>query len=857
VNPITTVRLQSTSSADQAQVPFTFGQVFKAGDLAPTDGLAAGDLTLQVDVKALHADGSVRHAIISSVYPKLKAGETSSLPLIKAKPIGGAVGDLSAIAGTDAKVTIAIGGEAYSASLAGADVASITTWLAGPAVVEGFVNAPLKNAQGVEHPLLQVRFGVRYYPAIKQARVEVIVENCKTWVSSHKFTYDAEFTVGGKVAYSAKGLTHYHHSRWHQYAWTGTAPQVHIMHDTAYLISTKAVSNYDTSLPPSPGVLVNMGRMLSANNTGPMKIGTMTADMGMSGGRGDIGPLPDWSVNYVLSMDKRAKDVLLANADGSGSLPIHYRDENTGAPIRTDNEKNALISLHQNLADHGPLPVPRYASKDDEAAVANVDLAHFPSLAYLPYLVTGELYYLEELQFLASFSPIGTDPAYNGNGKGLLRWHQLRGQAWTMRTLAEAAAITPDNDPMKGYFLQQLDNNLEFYNKTYVVGNPNALGVYDGSGEGSFTVGSGVAPWQDDFFTWMTGYVADLGFDKALPLAQWKGKFPVGRMVGEGYCWIMAAPYSIPFVRDKEGKIVKTFGDLYQNNFAVDQIPTDGWELKNQPAGASFKSMACGSQEQANYLAAINRMDHWDVGRMVGLSDSTLGYPANMQPALAAAVDAGVPDAEKAWTRFQSRAIKPDYSQNPQWNIIPRSMSQPVAVPYTPPVVLPSVPDPLPMLTIGQKPKDGVEGTWAKIGDENGRIKAAAGTFVRYGVPGKAYRYAQVIGDFVATNDAFGGDPVPQVVKVVEAFTVAPPKKPGKIKTGANKKLAKLKGLQVTVIDPITLNEVKVLDGVTASSTGMLTLSDAAITTGAVYALKAADAKGNILDIMYPFTATK
>ena len=36
----------------------------------------------------------------------------------------------------------------------------------------------------------------------------------------------------------------------------------------------------------------------------------------------------------------------------------------------------------------------------------------------------------------------------------------MAGQAWSLRTLGHAAYITPDAHPLKGYFVKQLDNNL-------------------------------------------------------------------------------------------------------------------------------------------------------------------------------------------------------------------------------------------------------------------------------------------------------------------------------------------------------------------------------------------------------------
>ena len=64
---ITDVRFQNTGAA-QSNVPVTFGQVFAVGDLKKAHVLVGkldgATVPLQVDVKATHADGSVRHAIM-------------------------------------------------------------------------------------------------------------------------------------------------------------------------------------------------------------------------------------------------------------------------------------------------------------------------------------------------------------------------------------------------------------------------------------------------------------------------------------------------------------------------------------------------------------------------------------------------------------------------------------------------------------------------------------------------------------------------------------------------------------------------------------------------------------------------
>ncbi|MGF6272006.1 hypothetical protein ABIB38_000348 [Massilia sp. UYP11] len=679
---VTDFEIQNQGLA-QTNVPFTFGQIVAQGQMAPTEGLAArlpdgGLVRLQTDVKATHADGSVRHMIVSGVLPNLAVGQIAKIQLLKTSaPEKSALTlqDLAA-SGLTSDIVLTHEGVQYTASLAGALASpKPVQWLSGPVVSEWILSTPLKNAAGVEHPLLTASFAVRWYAGLsKQARVDVIVENTKTFkAGARNQRYDVNVNVGGRSIFAKSQMAHYHHSRWHQSGWwdASRAPNIHVRPNTAYLIASKAISNYDQNIEINENSLAIMGKQITAANTGPMTIGPVVAYMATTGGRGDIGPLPSWTVSYLLSMDMRARNAMMAAADGSGTWSIHMRDEQTGFPLRVDNDAYKNLSTHMNLAHKGPLPVPRCADNNKGlCSTPNTeDTAHQPSLAYLPYLLTGDYYYLEELQFWAAANPLATDPANSGNGKGLVRWQQVRGQAWSLRTLGHAAYITPDTHTLKDYFVKQLDNNLDFYHATYVVGNPNQLGVYDGSGAGAFAV-SASAPWQDDFLTWSFGYLAELGFSKAQPILNWKAKYPVGRMTTPGYCWIQASAYYLEFRPGAKQPLFTDLATMHQFNFGGDSISNESKRLTH-PDGQKYIDQPCASQAQSDWFRAATK-GHWTAGRMSGFSDSPLGYPANMQPALAVAATSGIANAAQAWTVFTGRADKQDYGRGPQWAIIPR-----------------------------------------------------------------------------------------------------------------------------------------------------------------------------------------
>jgi hypothetical protein len=660
---ITDVRFENTTATTQTNVPVTFGQVFAVGHVQPTDVLTGrlddGTIVpLQLDVKAKHADGSVRHAVISAVLPTLAGSTVRTMGLVKGgtAPTGTTSIDALMRNGFSFSVHANLGGVDYYAS---ADDllkrGGATTWLNGPVATEWQVSAPLQTASGAQHPHLQARFAIRYYPGTNQARVDVTVEN--DWAyepAPQNFTYDANVVMGGKSVYTKAGLTHYNHARWRKLFWfNGTDPQVNVKLNTSYLLDSRALSNFDRSLTIAETTLANLQTRWTGAAIEPMNIGLAVPYMPQTGGREDIGMLPAWAASWLLSMDKRAAKATLGTADLAGSWSSHYRDKNTGRPI-------SLLDYPYMTIYGQPGDTYNPTTKKSEAFPACAsstacntpythDPAHQPAFAYLPYLVTGDYYYLEELQFWAMWNQFSSNPGYRQNIKGLLIAEQVRGQAWSLRTLAEAAYITPDNDSLKSQFMQILDNNLEWYNQNYTNNaSANKLGLIVNGYALGYNDGRGTAPWMDDFFTSAVNHVNELGFTKADGLLKWKSKFSIDRMTAPGTCWIDASIYALNVRDSSTSPFYTTMAEAYKASH------TD-----------SFQALTCASSAMATAL-------NLKVGEMTGYSGETAGYPSNMQPALAAAADAMGASGKAAWTLFMSRTVKPDYRTAPQWAIIPR-----------------------------------------------------------------------------------------------------------------------------------------------------------------------------------------
>lgn len=185
--------------------------------------------------------------------------------------------------------------------------------------------------------------------------------------------------------------------------------------------------------------------------------GALDPYMPNHGGREELAPLPNWTARYLVHKDPTQKQFVLAHGDLAGSWPIHVK-ETDGTWVNIDSRPNFWLDPRAeegekpqgNLGATGPL-IP--------------DIAHQPSLAYVPYLISGDRYHCDEMFAWANYCLLATyqDAFYNARG-GSIGWltsNEVRGVGWAMRNLSDCAAYLPDNHPFKAYCAEKVRNNLE------------------------------------------------------------------------------------------------------------------------------------------------------------------------------------------------------------------------------------------------------------------------------------------------------------------------------------------------------------------------------------------------------------
>lgn len=675
------VTVVNRGAAAQSNAPVTFGHVFKQGDVPNGAVLGArlasgAAVPLQVDAKVRYADGSLRHGVLTAVVPSLPAGGASVLTLATggSPPPGAAVTTQALLATSfDTTIDLNVGGTSYTASARSLlEAGGASSWLAGPLVSEWLVAGPVRTAGGVAHPHLSARFEIRAY-GLDRVRVGVVIENTWSRVSApQRYTYNATINVAGRgAAFTATNVTHYRQSRWRRLVWWGAEAALDVRHDATYFMATRAVPTYDPAVTVQGSAIDGMLSRFNAQS-GVMDIGALEAYMPAAGGRPEIAPLPAFTAAYVMTQDLRAKDATVGHGVQAGAWPIHYRDEATGRPISLDTYPQMTI------LGQGFFP----ACGGNCAAPYEPDVSHQPSLAYVPYLVTGEHYLLEEVQFWANWILFYGEASRHGGAQGLVVWDTVRGQAWGLRNVVHAAWATPDGHPLKSYFEQKLDNNITYYRNNWVNSNP--LGYLTLTGPMAWQGSERwISSWMDDFLTWTFGHIVALGYERARPVLDWKAKFPVGRLNDPAMCWVLASTYW-PTARDDfylggSGAYVDTWDEW--RRIVIFSWNNDAFRGTSSIAGReqALIDAACNSAEMASILGLAR-------GEMIGYANMADGYSANLQPAAAVAVEAGIAGATQGFDKLVTAASYPRsaYALEPQWAVFPANAAPPRARPMPP-----------------------------------------------------------------------------------------------------------------------------------------------------------------------------
>lgn len=292
--------------------------------------------------------------------------------------------------------------------------------------------------------------------------------------------------------------------------------------------------------------------------------------MPSTGERDDIGLLTESQAGFVLTGSGGARATMMAQAEASGSIPWHMRDETAGGPISFDRHPKAGWRSEGNIK----------TAKSEWG----IDVAHQPALTYLPYLLTGDPYYLEELQFACTWNFGGNSPESRNFKDCILGAYpysevgQSRAFGWSIRTLAYVAKATPENVPSwllpRAYWKAKLDANRIWFTERFVKNKDAMYRVFRTTAspwyippDASHPAKTSIDPWQDYFQGAAFEQVVRLGFSEWTAIADWKSGIAIGFLGGKsGWNRNTGTPYRVKLRPTDKSPWAESFAEAWALN---------------------------------------------------------------------------------------------------------------------------------------------------------------------------------------------------------------------------------------------------------------------------------------------------
>ncbi|WP_439596829.1 hypothetical protein [Falsiroseomonas sp.] len=618
----------------------TFGQVFAQGDLPRGAGLAARladgkAVPLQADVKVRHVDGSARFALLALAAPALAAGEQAGVvlhrgPAVAAAPFAPDLSRRSAILHlADQRLDLMAG-------LRQALREPAALWQAGPLAVQARIMQPMLVGRVTS---LRVVADLTL-TADGAIAIDLWLRNDGAMrPGGGALAYTARLLLEGREALVAELARHHHYTGWGRLLRSGPTPAF-VRPDATYLAEAGATPRYDLSTGVEARLLESMGQRAReaawASALGPRFV---TQQMGRTGGRADIGPMTMPQAAWLQTGDPRAAAFAIGQAEAAGSIPWHFWDTEAGRWMDTRRWPE-LWTDGRGGAAPGGLAQP--IAQDTGWSLAS---SHQPDLATLPWLLTGRRAFLDEVQAQACWCVLGQWPRARGTagqpglaeGVNVVRDNQVRGAAWSLRQLDNAAWASPEAEPNADWLREVAAANWGWI-RQQLPRWTRAQGEAQGWIPGEYGSPGLLPPWQQDYFAAIAAAAARRGNADAQAVLDWMTNFLAGRF--------LMGPQGFP-PHDGAAYLLAMQADADARN------PLRSW----RQIGAATRA------------ASLSNGNGW--------SKTEGDYAQLALQSLAAVIDASGSGAARAAYDWLSQAGAPftgvaDYRRDPLLNIVPR-----------------------------------------------------------------------------------------------------------------------------------------------------------------------------------------
>ncbi|MFT8245496.1 hypothetical protein [Roseomonas sp. BN140053] len=604
------VGLVLEGSGAPAGTVVVFGQAFLPGALPRNAQLAARQaggqaLRAQLDVKTRHPDGSARFGVVSLAAPALRPGERRGVVLaVRAGDAEAPLDLAAALAGRRAVLDILpAGGAPWQADLFALlrDALARRTaspWQSGPLAAQARFALPVPPAAvgGATSARLVADIAAR---ADGTVWVDCWIRNDIVMrPGGGPAAYGLRLQLDGRDALRAEAVNHEQYAGWGRLL--GAAPGGRpaptpplVRADVAALGATGAVAHYDLSVGVDERLLARLAQAVAAPAWAvPLGARELVQYMPTSGGRADIGPTTQAQAIWLLTGDPRAAAYCLGQAEASGAIPWHFWDPGGGA----DNGGGWMDTRHwpRFMVSDRNGPPPRSMLQQPSRQTWSPDLPHQPDLCYVPFLLTGRRAFLDGLQAQSVAQVLsGWAAMRTASDVVIVQRTQIRGAAWGLRQVDEAAWMSPDDDPNTDYLRHVARENWR-----WLVAQIPALTAMQGEAHGWLDPGSydryggGVASWQQDYLATTVIASASRGNEDAVTFLNWQANYLVGRFLNDarGFNYRDGVAYNMIVIDPPTKRYLATWAEIGRAMVDRGLSNGDGWSKGT--AGAAMATLA-------------------------------------------------------------------------------------------------------------------------------------------------------------------------------------------------------------------------------------------------------------------------
>jgi hypothetical protein len=381
---------------------------------------------------------------------------------------------------------------------------------------------------------------------------------------------------------------------------------------------------------------------LTPNTTAVAWAGPMSAPagfsnaMGASGDNAQIGFLTEFAADYVINQSPASLTSLRTEGEWCGNWCMHIRDDTLGAVLDVRNNKLKYKSDGGTVND-----VPGVNSAAAASFVA-LEAAHFYPCANLPWLLTEDPYFLEELQFSSNWQLLFNQYHRSLQGlQGLVYPGETRSFAWGLRDLCVLAASCPVLVPRwlrpRSYWRSCVDDNRAYAEK-FQKSPARIHALFK-----TWTRSDADPAWQASWLNAVTGIAVGQGLANWLPIFQWGVDRHIQQTNGtSGWPRQWPVPYySIP----NKAAVWGTPTGLFPTT-AVDATTCTSWaDYWAYYKSGSPDAQGVGHTDGSGHV--INDAG-WD-GHTIMQSQSGPSFFLHLRAVLAIAVTRGIPGAQASY----------------------------------------------------------------------------------------------------------------------------------------------------------------------------------------------------------------